>query len=56
MGSEQFFHNLAFKYMDARRKQIQSHVNYVLSHCFWLLAMSCNVKQILTMIARTKLL
>ena len=39
MGSEQVFDNLTFKHMDALRKQIQSLVDYVLKHCFWILAM-----------------
>ena len=38
-GSEQVFDNLTFKYMDALRKQIQSLDDYVLDHCFWILAM-----------------
>ena len=51
MGSKQVFDNLTFKDIDALRKQIQSTV------CFEPLFVDiCNVKQILTMIARIKLL
>ena len=53
MGIEQVFDNLTFKHMDALRKQIQSLVDYVLNHCFLDI---CNVKQILTMITRIKLI
>ena len=38
MGSEQIFDNLTFKHMDALRKQIQSLVDFVLKHFFWILA------------------
>ena len=34
MGFEQVFDNLTFKHMDALSKQIQSHVDCVLNHCF----------------------
>ena len=33
------FDNLAVKYIDALRKQIQSLADYVLNHCFWTYAM-----------------
>ena len=39
LGFEQVFDNLAFKYLDAVRKQIQSLVDYVWNHCFWTYAM-----------------
>ena len=39
MGAEQVLDSLAFKHMEALRKQIQSLVDYVLNHCFWILAM-----------------
>ena len=39
MGSGQVFDNLTFKHIDALRKQIQSLVDYALSHCFWTHAM-----------------
>ena len=52
MGFEQVFDNLTFKLMDALRKQIQSLVDYSLNHSLDI----CNVKQILTMVARIKLL
>ena len=39
MGFEQVFDNVTFKYMDALRKQIQSLVEYVWNHCFWIYAM-----------------
>ena len=42
-GSEQVFDNLTFKHMDALRKQIQSLGDYVLKHCFWILAMLSKV-------------
>ena len=35
MGFEQVFDNLTVMRMDALRNQIQSLVDYVLSHCFW---------------------
>ena len=53
MGFEQVFHKLPVKHMDALRKLIQSFVNYVLNHCVLDI---CNVKQILTVIARVKVL
>ena len=34
MGSGQVFNNLTFRHMGALRKHIQSHVDYVLHHCF----------------------
>ena len=42
--------------MDALRKQIQSLFDYVLNHCFWTYALLHTNKQILTMIARIKVL
>ena len=39
MGFEQVFDNLTLEHMDALRKQVQSLVDYVLKHCFWILAM-----------------
>ena len=36
MGFEQVFDNPTFNHMDALRKQIQSLVDYALSHCFFL--------------------
>ena len=53
MGFEQVFDNLIFKHMDALRDQTQSLFDYALNHCFLDI---CNVKQILTMIARIQLL
>ena len=47
MGSEQVSDDLTFKYMDVLRKQTQSLKPLFLD--------ACNVKQILTMIARIKL-
>ena len=38
MGFEQVFDNLPFKHTDAWRKLIESLVDYVLNHCFWILA------------------
>ena len=36
MGFEQVFDDLAFKHMDALRKQSQSLIDYVLNHWFWI--------------------
>ena len=36
MVFEQVFDNLTVKHTDALRKQIQSLVDYVLKHCFWI--------------------
>ena len=53
MRFEQVFDNLTFKHMEALGKQIQSLFDYVLKHCFWILAM---LSKFLTMIVRIKLL
>ena len=38
MGFGHLFDNLIFKCMNALKKQIQSLVDYVLSHCYGILA------------------
>ena len=44
MGFKQVLDNLAFKHIDALRKQIQSLADYVLNHCFWTYAMLKNLE------------
>ena len=39
MGFEQVLNKLTFKRMDALKRKIQSHVDYVLNYCFWIHAM-----------------
>ena len=36
MEFEQVFDNLTFEHVDPLRKQMQSLLDYVLNHCFWI--------------------
>ena len=53
MGFGQVFDNLTFKRLTALRRKIQSVADYFLLTAF---LTTCNLKQILTMIVRIKLL